>query len=397
MRTRQRSVLLVAAALVLLFSQFAFAQEAPAQDISVLVNGQRLSLDTPPLLEQGRVLVPMRAIFEAIGATVDWDGQTRTVTGRKGDVEVILKIGDVNARVSGRNVTLDVAAKVVNDRTLVPLRFVSESLGAAVDWNGAAGQVVVNTAVTGGGELPATLSGTLKMSGSTSVQPLAEELAQAFRQKYPQVQITITGGGSGVGIKDAAAGKVNIGNASRALKDSDPKGIVGTTIAKDAVVVVVHPNNPVNALTKQQVKDIYTGKITNWQAVGGPDAPIIVNSRTAPSGTFDFFTEEFLDNEKVVATAKQHASNGLVRQAVAANENAIGFISMGYLDNTVKAPLMDGVTPSMENAKNGTYHFVRPFNMVTNGEPTGLARAFLEFVLSAEGQAIVGKEYIPVK
>jgi phosphate transport system substrate-binding protein len=98
-----------------------------------------------------------------------------------------------------------------------------------------------------------------------------------------------------------------------------------------------------------------------------------------------------------VATAKQHASNGLVRQAVAANENAIGFISFGYLDKTVKAPLMDSVVPSMENAKNGTYHFVRPFNMVTKGEPTGLAKAFLSFVMSPEGQAIVAKEYIPVK
>lgn len=397
MRTRKMTMFLVMAALVLLFSQFAFGQEAPAQDISVLVNGQRLSLDTDPFIEQDRVLVPMRAIFEAIGAAVDWNAETQTVTGKKGDVEVVLKIGYVNTQVNGRDVTLDVAAKIVNDRTYVPLRFVSESLGATVDWSSSARQVVVNTAVTGGGELPTTLSGALKMSGSTSVQPLAEKLARAFMQKYPQVQIAVTGGGSGVGIKDAAEGKVNIGNSSRALKDTDPKGLIGTTIARDAVAVVVHPNNPVSALTKQQVKDIYTGKITNWQAVGGQNAPIIVNSRTAPSGTFDFFSEEFLDKEKVVATAKQHASNGLVRQAVASNENAIGFISMGYLDNTVKAPLMNGVTASIENAKNGTYHFVRPFVMVTKGEPAGLARAFLEFVLSNEGQTMAGEEYIPVK
>lgn len=397
MRTRQMTMLLVVTALVLLFSQFSFVQEAPAQDISVLVNGQRLSLDAVPFIEQSRVLVPMRAIFEAIGATVDWNADTQTVTGKKGDMKVVLKIGDAKAQVNGRNITLEATAKIVNSRTFVPLRFVSESLGATVDWNSSARQVIVNTAVTGGEKPPATLSGTLKMSGSTSVQPLAEELAQTFMKKYPKVQITITGGGSGVGIKDAAEGKVNIGNASRALKDSDPKGLVGTTIAKDAVVVVVHPENPVSKLTKKQVKDIYTGKINNWQAVGGPNAPIIVNSRTAPSGTFDFFSEEFLNKEKVTATAKQHATNGLVRQAVAGNKNAIGFISMGYLDNTVKAPSMDDVVLSMENAKKGTYHFVRPFNMVTKGEPTGLAKAFLEYVLSGEGQATVGKEYIRVK
>ena len=395
MRTRQLTLISVVMALILLFSQFALVQSANAQDTSVLVNGQRLSLDIPPLLEQGRVLVPMRAIFEAVGASVDWNEQTQTVAGRKGDMEVVLKIGDVNARVSGKKVVLDVPAKIASSRTFVPLRFVGESLGATVDWNAAARQVIVNTA--GAGSLPTTLQGALKISGSTSVQPLAEDFAQVFMKKYPKVQITVTGGGSGVGIKDAADGKVNIGNASRALKESDPKGIFGTTIAKDAVVVVVHPGNPVKDLTKKQVKDIYTGKITNWKDVGGKNAPIIVNSRTAPSGTFDFFNEEFLDKEKVVATAKQHASNGLVRQAVAANENAIGFISFGYLDKTVKAPLMDSVVPSMENAKNGTYHFVRPFNMVTKGEPTGLAKAFLSFVMSPEGQAIVAKEYIPVK
>lgn len=243
-------------------------------------------------------------------------------------------------------------------------------------------------------EQQASLSGDIKISGSTSVQPLAEELAQAFMKEHPQVSITVTGGGSGVGIKDAAEGKVNIGNSSRALKDSDPQGLIGTIIAKDAVVVAVHPKNTVKELNKQQVKDIYTGKITNWQEVGGPNAPINVNSRTAPSGTFDFFSEEFLDKEKVTSTAKHHATNGLVRQAVAANENAIGFISMGYMDNTVKAPLMEGVAPNMENAKNGTYHFVRPFVMVTKGEPTGLAKSFLDFVLSSEGQAIVDREYI---
>jgi phosphate transport system substrate-binding protein len=217
-------------------------------------------------------------------------------------------------------------------------------------------------------------------------------------QNNPGVTITITGGGSGVGITDAAEGKVNIGNVSRALKDSDPAGLVATTIARDAVVVVVNSANPVEALNKDQVKQIFTGEITNWKDVGGNDAPIIINSRTAPSGTFDFFKEAFLGKEVNVAeTAKQHASNGLVRQAVASNENAIGFLSMGYLDATIKAPVMDGVVPNMENAKNGSYSHVRPFVMVTNGAPDALSQEFLNFILSPQGQAVVGAEYISIQ
>lgn len=383
--------------LALVVSQFALVQPAPAAQISVLVNGKTLTMDTPPVQEQGRVLVPMRAIFEAIGATVKWDGETQTVTGTKDGTKVVLKIGQKNALVGSKSVSLDVPATMVGSRTMVPLRFVGESLGATVDWNAAASQVIVNSAISGGPTPVGSLEGTLKISGSTSVQPIAEELAQAFEKKHQKVKITVTGGGSGVGIKDAAEGKVNIGNSSRALKDSDPKGIVGTAICKDVLLVVVHPKNQVGGLTREQVKAIYTGKITNWKDLGGKNAPIIVNARTAPSGTFDFFNDEFLQKDAMVTTAKQHVSNGLVRQAVAANENAIGYISLGYMDNSIKALKLDGVVPTMDNAKNGTYKYVRPFLMITNGEPTGLAKDFLEFVMSKEGQAIVSKEYISVK
>jgi phosphate transport system substrate-binding protein len=390
---KKKSLLVVLVlAVALVFSQLAMVQGTQAANISVEVNGQPLSLDVPPAMDNNRVLVPMRAIFEAIGAKVDWDNTASTVSAVKDGKKIYLTIGQKLASVSGEIVALDVPAKLVNGRTLVPIRFVSESLGARVDWDNGAQKVIISTGAV------AALEGSLKLSGSTSVQPLAEELAQAFMKKHPKVNITIAGGGSGVGIKDVADGKVNIGNASRGKKDSDPTGLFWHAIARDAVVVVVHPNNPVKELTKNQVNGIYTGKITNWKDVGGKDAPIIVNSRTVPSGTYDFFVEEFLKKEeKIVATAKQHASNGLVRQAVAANENAIGFISMGYLNDTVKAPKLDGVVPSMENAKNGTYHLVRPFNMITKGEPTGLAKAFLDFALSAEGQSIVAKDYIPVK
>lgn len=384
-------LLILVLAIAMTFSQLAIAQGAQAANISVELNGQALSFDVSPTMDNNRVLVPMRAIFEALGAKVNWDGATNTVSAEKDGKKIYLTIGQKLASVSGEIVTLDVPAKIVNSRTLVPIRFVSESLGAKVDWDNSARKVIIGSAAV------ASLEGSLKISGSTSVQPVAEEMAQAFMKKHPKVTITVTGGGSGVGVKDAAEGKVNIGMASRAKKDSDPAGY-WNVICRDAIVVAVHPNNPVSELTKDQVNRIFTGKITNWKDVGGKDAPIIVNIRTAPSGTFDFFVEEFLKkDEKKTATAKQHASNGLVRQAVAANENAIGYLSLGYLDATVKAPKLDGMVPSLENAKNGTYKVVRPFNLITKGEPTGLTKAFINFALSSEGQAIVGKSYIPVK
>jgi phosphate transport system substrate-binding protein len=390
MKNRLLVVSLVAI-LTLLCAQLAFA----AGNISVLVNGKALSMDSKPFVTQGKVLVPMRAIFETLGASVKWDGKAQKVTAKKGDVEIALWMGKKEANVGSKSVTLDVAAAVDKGRTVVPLRFVAESLGAEVDWVSDKNTVVITTG--GGGAAAAKLTGSLKMSGSTSVQPLAEELTQTFMKENPKVQITVTGGGSGVGISDAADGKVNIGNVSRALKDTDPKGLVATTIAKDAIVIVVNPKNQVGALTTEQVKKIFTGAITNWKEIGGKNAPILVNSRTAPSGTFDFFKEKFLGEDNVVSTAKQHASNGLVRQAVAANENAVGFISMGFVDSSIKAPKLDGVEPTLENAKNGTYKIVRPFVMVTKGSPTGLAKSFLDFVLSSEGQSIVKKEYISIK
>lgn len=392
---RKSLVLCIFLALVLLIGQVPFAQAAG--DIAVIVNGKTLAADPAPFIQGGRVLVPFRAIFEALGANVSWDESTQTVTGVKGDTSVILVIGKNSATIGEETDNLDVPASIVNGHTVVPLRFVSEALGAQVNWDGGQRQVIINGAVTNqGGKLPATLSGNLIMDGSTSVQPLAEQLKAAFVAKYPSVNMTITGGGSGVGIADAAAGKVNIGSSSRALNSKDPKNLVGTTIAKDAIVIVVNPSNPIAKLTKQQVKDIFSGNITNWIHVTGQSQPIMVYTREAGSGTLDFFNSSFMGSSKLVATAKQYNSTDLVRQAVASNPNAIGFVSMGYLDNTIKAPTMDGVAPTMANAKNGTYSYVRPFVLCTNGAPTGLAKDFIEYCLSSEGQAIVAKEYLPL-
>jgi phosphate transport system substrate-binding protein len=243
---------------------------------------------------------------------------------------------------------------------------------------------------------PAMASGNLTMSGSTSVYPLAVELTNGYNAATTNdITFTINQGGSGVGITQVANGTVDIGNVSRALKASEiSQGLVATTIARDAVAVVINPSNPVSNLSKEEIAAIFTGEITNWSDVGGPNATIVVNTRTAPSGTLDFFKEFFLANGAVVATATQRDSNDALRTAVAANQYAIGFLSMGYLNSNVKAPNLDGQVVSMATARSGQYAAIRPFNMVTLGQPAGNEATFLNWVLSAAGQAIVTQEYL---
>ncbi|CUH97215.1 hypothetical protein P22_3342 [Propionispora sp. 2/2-37] len=250
-------------------------------------------------------------------------------------------------------------------------------------------------------EVPAmaATAGSLTMSGSTSIQPLANDLARGYNSQHPgdRIALHIAGGGSGVGIADAAVGSVDIGNSSRGLKPVEIAcGLVATTIARDAVAVVVNPNNPVQNLTTRQVAGIYKGVITNWSQVGGPNAPINVNSYTAADDTLDYFIEHFFGGSgKVVATANQWDSNGRLRQAVAADPNAIGFLSLAYLDRSLKAPSLDGQVVSLAAARAGQYKVVRNFSLVTKGQPAGPAKAFIDWVLSPAGQKIAVKDYLP--
>ncbi|MGQ9680898.1 MAG: phosphate ABC transporter substrate-binding protein [Anaerolineae bacterium] len=243
------------------------------------------------------------------------------------------------------------------------------------------------------------LEGTISIAGSTSVQPLAEKLAKKFMEANPKVQIDVQGGGSSVGVKSAGEGTVDIGTASRAVKPEELTKYPNMKVFKiclDAVAVVVHPDNPVDGLTAAQVADIYTGAITNWKDVGGEDMEIVVVAREEGSGTRDFFQEHFLGKEKqILATAILQASNGAVREAVAEKgvgapqKNRIGFVSVGYIDDSIKGLKLDGVEPTVENVYAGTYTAVRSFNMLTPDEPQGVVKAFLDFVLGPEGQAMV--------
>ncbi|NSW81818.1 MAG: phosphate ABC transporter substrate-binding protein [Syntrophothermus sp.] len=244
----------------------------------------------------------------------------------------------------------------------------------------------------GAGKTEEGLKGTITVAGSTSVQPFSEVLAEAFMAENPKARVNVQGGGSSQGIEAARSGAAEIGASSRDLKPEEKEGMREFVIAKDGIVVVVNPANKVNELSVAQVRDIFLGKITNWKQVGGEDAPITLVTREAGSGTRDGFENLVMNKEPISDKALVANSTGAVRTTVAGDRNAIGYMSMASIDSGVKALAVDGVKPDRETVKSGQYKISRPFIYVTKGEPTGLAKAFIEFVLSEEGQKIIERE-----
>lgn len=249
-------------------------------------------------------------------------------------------------------------------------------------------------------ETPAALSGEISVVGSTTVQPLAEVLGEACEALNPGVTIIVSGGGSSVGVKSAGDGSAQIGMASRHVKTSEFEefpGIVVHTIANDGIAIVAEPGIPVADLTMDQCRDIFSGVITNWDQVGGPRMDIIVVSREEGSGTRGAFEELVLGDALMAESAILQPSNGAVRTTCSTTPGAIAYLSFGYLDQSVKTLSIDGAQPTPENVANGSYPVSRPLNMITNGEPSGVSAAWLEFILSEDGQAIVVAEhYLPV-
>jgi phosphate transport system substrate-binding protein len=241
------------------------------------------------------------------------------------------------------------------------------------------------------------------ISGSTSVQPYAEMLEEEYvalhrkyPEKYPEIVIDVLGSGSSAGIQAAESGTANIGMSSRALKEAEQE-LWSVEIAKDGLAVIIHDDNNVQNLTLEQIRDIYTGEIKNWGELGGRDAKIHVITREEGSGTRSAFEDLVMDKNRITSKAIVQDSNGAVRLLVSDDVNAIGFISLGLVDpekgqKLVKALQLDGVEATAENIMNGSYKLFRPFLFVTLGEPDGLTKQFIDFVLSPEGQQVLINE-----
>jgi phosphate transport system substrate-binding protein len=235
------------------------------------------------------------------------------------------------------------------------------------------------------------LKASIIIAGSTSVQPFAEVLAEEYMILYPDITIDIQGGGSAAGIMAAQSGTAGIGMSSRELKDNE-KSLWYVEIAKDGLAVIVNPSNPIQNLTLNQIRDIYAATISNWSQLGGSTSKIHVVTREDGSGTRSAFQSLVMGTTGITPRAMVQDSNGAVRQLVAGDPNAIGFVSLGLVNETVKALELAGVAATRENIINGSYGLSRPFLFLTLGQPTGQVKQFIDFTLSAEGQRLLATE-----
>lgn len=238
-----------------------------------------------------------------------------------------------------------------------------------------------------------SLSGMLTLTGSTSMSDVGSALAEAFMSEHPDVTVSVGGNGSGEGPTAVTDGTAQIGMLSRDLKDSEtPDAFDKYIIGFDGIAVIVNAENGVKALTTEQIAKIFKGEITNWKDVGGKDAIIQCIGREAASGTRGAF-EELMDVKDVCVYAEEQNSTGIVKQSVAGNPNAIGYVSLSSVDESVIAVDLDGVAANVENVTSGSYTLQRPFVMIVKkGSTDELANAFMEFVFSEAGQKIIGDD-----
>jgi phosphate transport system substrate-binding protein len=227
--------------------------------------------------------------------------------------------------------------------------------------------------------------------GSTSVEPFAEALAEEYMSHHSQEKIFVQGGGSSAGIQAVRTGSAEIGMSSRNLMDNE-KDLIAVPIIYDAIAVIVHRDNSLNDLTLEQTRKIFSAEITRWTELGGKNHPITLVTREEGSGTREAFQKLIMGKKEISLSALVQDSNGAIRQVVSDDRNAIGYISLGLVNDRVRAVRIDGAEPSVENIQNQRYKIVRPFLFVFNSSPQGLAKNFLDYILSPAGQKLLVQE-----
>jgi phosphate transport system substrate-binding protein len=233
--------------------------------------------------------------------------------------------------------------------------------------------------------------GGLTVVGSTSVEPFAEALAEEYMGHHPPEKIYVQGGGSSAGIQAVRTEATQVGMSSRALMP-DERDLIAVPIAYDAIVIIVHPSNPLTSLSIGQIKGIFSRQMTNWSEAGGRTHPITLVTREEGSGTRESFQHLIMGKTEISLAALVQDSNGAIRQVVADDPNAVGYISLGLVNDRVKALKIDGVEANVENIQKHRYKFVRPFLFVFKTDPQGMAKGFLDYILSPEGQKLLVQE-----
>lgn len=238
----------------------------------------------------------------------------------------------------------------------------------------------------------------LVITGASTIAPLAAELGKKFEETHKGVRVDVQTGGSTRGVNDQRQGLNDIGMASRPL-NPDEKDLQAFTIAYDGVCIILHKTNPVSSLTAQQIKDIYTGKITNWKLVGGKDAPITVANKAEGRSTLELFLNYFKLKNSEIKAAVIVGDNEQDIKTIAGNPNAIGYVSIGTAEFdilqgvAIKSLPLEGIAPTIENVRNGKFPLVRPLNLVMKTKPTGLAKEFIDFAVSKEAYPFVKEQF----
>lgn len=249
------------------------------------------------------------------------------------------------------------------------------------------------------------IAGKLRVTGSTTVFPIAQIAADAYMEKNLRADIQVSGGGSGVGVQAVGEGTTDIGMSSREITDAEKAkypDLVPIDVATDAVVIIVNPSNPVTSLTLDQIRGIYNGTYQGWNSVGGSVTYPVVIGRDSASGTRVYFSEAVMKNEKYRADMREMNSNGAVKQTVAQTPGAIGYVGLGFVDSTVKAIKVysngQPVAPTIATVLAHQYPISRPLYMITKGQPAGLAKDYIDFILSPDGQKIVQDQgFVPLQ
>ena len=360
-------------------------------NIALFIDGARQNPTVAPVVQDGVTLVPLRLISETLGADVSWNAGTRQATITTAGYNVVFTIDSQSFTVNGATRSLVSPARLINNSTMVPIRAFAESIGATVNFNEA-----TNTATV---DYFTTMTGTLNISGSTTVQPIVQGAADKIMGMNRGLNITVAGGGSGTGIRDASAGTVHIGMSSREFTAEERSALNIYAVALEGIAIIAHPSNPVQNLTVEQAAEIFLGGNRNWNAVGGNNAPILVTTRETGSGTRATFEELLLNRESVIESAAPFGSSALIMQAVAREANAVGYVSMGYLDSTVKAVTLDGVAATAATVVDASYALGRNLYVCTSGRPTGVAAIFIDYLRSADVQRniVVQEGYIQLR
>ena len=253
----------------------------------------------------------------------------------------------------------------------------------------------------GEGDIPPT--GDLTIAGSSTLLPITQECANLFMEENPLTYISVAGGGSGHGVKAAGSGEIDIGQSSRNVKDSELlryPDLVLFSIGKDSVAVIINSNNPLAGtldLSLDEIGDIFSGEITNWRELGGDDHEIEVYTREEGSGTREVFSNYVLGDRRFISSASVKPSNGEMRASVANNVYGISYVSLGYVDETVSAIIVDGAEATVENVQNGQYPITRILWVFTRGMPSKLEAEFIKYIQGPEGQVVVEElGYIPI-